>query len=555
MPVTSVHGGGAVCSVWLAGAVAAMAADWQWSSEVAGVISSEHNKPPRAFLWVPPQCAQVRGVVVGQHNMEEEDILEHPAFRRVMGEIGFAEVWISPGIDRTFDYTKGAGEHFDGMMHALAELSGYSELADAPVVPIGHSACASFPWNFALWNPGRTLAAVSVSGQWPWYEGREADKDAPVWGDRSIDGVPGLVTMGEYEWAEANLDKGLTLRSQHPKWALSAVGEAGGGHFDCSDRKASFIAEYIRAAAKYRLPAVSPRSGPVPLTPIDPTSQGWVVERSHMNRPPAAPPAAVGHYTGDVAQTFWCFDETMATATASFAASERGKQVQLIGYSQKDGLVPQTGGHNQVRLHFEPIDDGLTFKVTGAFLDTVPQGRPEKWAGKPKDSAIAHGSDPQNISISRICGPITQLAPDTFAIRFYRMGMDNPRRSGDIWMLAEHPGDGTYRRIIQQSQMGIPLKNTAGAEQAIAFPEIADQRIGVQEVPLAATSSAGAKVHYYVLAGPAEVIDDTHLAITGIPPRAKLPISITVVAWQWGRTIDPKLKGAEPVTRTFTIGR
>jgi len=30
---------------------------------------------------------------------------------------------------------------------------GYAGLVYAPVVPIGHSAAASYPWNFGAWNP------------------------------------------------------------------------------------------------------------------------------------------------------------------------------------------------------------------------------------------------------------------------------------------------------------------------------------------------------------------------------------------------------------------
>src|SRR5438094_6145129 len=58
-----------------------MAADWQWSVPVESVTSPETNDHPRAFLWIPPNCQRVRAVVLGQHNMEEEPIIEHPKFR------------------------------------------------------------------------------------------------------------------------------------------------------------------------------------------------------------------------------------------------------------------------------------------------------------------------------------------------------------------------------------------------------------------------------------------------------------------------------------------
>jgi len=162
----------------------ARAAEWQWSATVDGVTSGETKAAPRAFLWIPPNCARVRGVVVGQHNMQEEPILEHAAFRKTLADLGFAAVWVTPTFNSTFRFDQGAGEPFDAMMRSLAQVSGYGEIATAPVVPIGHSAMASYPHNFAAWKPERTLAAISVSGQWPWYQA----KDQPDWAGRSIDG-------------------------------------------------------------------------------------------------------------------------------------------------------------------------------------------------------------------------------------------------------------------------------------------------------------------------------------------------------------------------------
>jgi hypothetical protein len=52
--------------------------------------------------------------------------------------------------------------------------------------------------------------------------------------------------------------------------------------------------------------------------------------------------------------------------------------------------------------------------------------------------------------------------------------------------------------------------------------------------------------------GPAEVDGDT-LKFTAIPPKAKFPVKVTVVAWQHGRSSEPKLKTAEPVAREFLI--
>lgn len=541
---------GLLCLVLLSGCAATgVAAEWQWSVPVESIVSSENQDHPRAFLWIPPGCEQVRAVVVGQHNMEEEPILEHPVFRRTLSELDMAAVWITPGPDLVFNFTKNNCSYFNEMMTALATESGYTELEFAPIVPIGHSAAASYPWNFAAWNPQRTLAAISVSGQWPFFQySDQPDKEA-----HSIDGVPGLVTMGEYEWAEDRAGEGLKQRQAHPKVPLSMLAEPGGGHFDASDEKVAYLALYLKKAATYRLPKKMPLDGPVQLKAIDPTQEGWLAQRWNSTQGPSVPAAPVTQYAGDPAQAFWFFDKELAEATETFQARYRGKKVDLLGYIQDGSVVEQNKKtHQQVTLKFLPVDDGLTFKLTGTFIDTVPEGRPERWTGLKAGSAVGHATGGGPVTIERICGPVEKLSEDTFAIRFYRMGMNNKKRSNEIWLLATHPGDDQYRRSVQQSVMHFPLRNTEGAEQHITFAEIADQPAGTQSLPLNAVSDAGAKVHYYVLAGPAEIDGDT-LTFTEIPPRSKFPVKVTVVAWQWGRSIEPKLKTAEPAERTFYL--
>jgi hypothetical protein len=52
--------------------------------------------------------------------------------------------------------------------------------------------------------------------------------------------------------------------------------------------------------------------------------------------------------------------------------------------------------------------------------------------------------------------------------------------------------------------------------------------------------------------GPAEIDGDT-LSFSPIPLSARYPVKVTVVAWQRGRSIEPKLKTTVPVTLEFFI--
>jgi len=540
---------GIMCLIGAKATVAA--AEWQWSVVVDSMVSPETNDHPRAFLWIPPGCQRVRGVVVGQHNMLEEGILEHSYFRQTLADLGLAEVWITPGLDLVFDFTKGAGDQFNGMMKSLAKESGYQELEFAPVVPMGHSAAASYPWNFAAWNPARTLAVLSVHGDAPLTHLTGSGRPNPDWGDRKIDGVPGLMVEGEYEWREDRVAPALDYRNAHPAAPVSMLADVGHGHFDFSDQLVRYLALFLRKAVALRLPEDASLDKPVKLRPVDPR-QGWLIDRWRMGGNPKAQPAPYDQYKGDPKDAFWCFDKEMAMATLNYN-NQSGKLPQLLGFVQEGRTLQQLPKTpEQVRLQFIPLEDGISFKLTGTFLDTVPDDNPSKWAGLPAGSRIGHASGGGPVMISRICGPVVQTGPDTFSIRFYRMGMNSVKRSNDIWFVATHPGDDQYKSAVQQADLRFPLRNTEGSEQHIAFPAIPDQRDSVPFLKLNATSDAGMPVYYYVREGPAEIEGDI-IKFTPIPPRSRFPVKVTVVAWQWGRSIEPRLKTAEPVEHTFSI--
>lgn len=520
-----------------------LAAEWQWSVTVPSVISDENKAPPRAFLWIPPTCERVRAVIVGQHNMLEEPLFESPIFRAALSELGIAEVWITPILGGQAQFGVSEKDNFEKMLRLLAEASGYAELAQAPIVPIGHSAMADFPYLFASQWPERTLAAISLKGSWPDM------KRSPLCGaGEKLAGVPVLLVSGEYEWADERAGKSLAFRRAYPNVPFSMLADAGAGHFDTHEKLAAFLGVYLRSAAQARLSDSASL-----LKPVDPTRQGWLMDRWRMGKAPLAAAAPVGHYTGKTDDAVWCFDEAQVRATERVQAAYQGKQVQLLGYYQRGEVVCQNPkAHAQVELTFLPEADGRSFKLAGAFLDAVPEGRPARWSGLPVGSPIGHAAGGGPVVIERICGPVAKIGEDTFAITFYRMGMDNLKRSNEIWLMATHPGDAAYKRAVQQAVLHFPLRNEQGAEQHITFPVIPDQKLGVKSVTLQATSDAGVPVSYYVREGPAE-IEGNILKLTAVPPRTKLPVKVTVVAWQYGRASEPRLKSAIPIERAFQI--
>jgi hypothetical protein len=517
---------------------------WQWSVPVG---------QGRAFLWIPPDCSRIRAVMVGQHNMSEEGIFENETMRRELARLGMAEVWIAPPVDGPFDFTQGAGERFEATLSALAQESGYGELAFAPVIPIGHSACATYPWNFTAWNPGRTLAAISVHGDAPQTKLTGYGRANIAWGDRNIDGVPSLMVMAEYEWLEDRLAPALKYRIAHPAAPIAMLAEPGRGHFDISDDLISFLVMFIRKTAEYRLPADDAVIDRAPLLKaVDPAS-GWLVQRWRLDQPRIVSPAPVAKYTGDSREAFWAFDEEMALAMHHYRSNQMGKHPQLLGWSQGGKTVKQTNAHHQVGLRFEPREDGITFHLNGVFLDAVDGGSPNttRWTGLPAGAPIAHATASGPITLSRITGPVVQIAPDTFRVQLNRTASTSDRRNFDIWLLASHPGDANFKSAVQQALMKI-APNTEGSAQTISFPKIADQHVGAVPLNLQAASDSRGQISYYMREGPA-VVEGSTMTFTALPPRTKFPVKVTVVAWQWGRSVEPKLRTATPVEQTFLI--
>ncbi len=42
-------------------------------------------------------------------------------------------------------------------------------------------------------------------------------------------------------------------------------------------------------------------------------------------------------------------------------------------------------------------------------------------------------------------------------------------------------------------------------------------------------------------------MDGNRLILTAIPPKTTYPVKVTVIAWQYEKNSDPKIKTAEPV--------
>lgn len=426
---------------------------YQWSVELTGYISPETGKAPNAYLWVPEGCKEVKAVLLAQQNMTEETIFKMASFQQRLKQMDVALLWVAPAFSNNWDPKTNCQSVFDDMMTAIAHQSNHLEIMKAPVIPLGHSAQATFPWNFAAWNPDRTLCIISFHGDAPRTNLCGYGNANIEWGRvRNIDGIPGLMVEGEYEWWEARVRPALAFRMMYPESCISFLADTGRGHFDCSERTAEYLALFIKKAFQQRLQAdgtlkkLNPRDGwladryRADLPENDGSNQGSNIE---IESTPASA-APYGEYKGDKHDAFWYFDQEMAQLTDKRHQESKGKKLQYVGFEYQGRLIPYNEkAQGGMVADFVADKDGITMHLKAVYTDNSH--------GKKSDT---HAKNKPHIEV--ICGPVKKINDTTFRIYPYEAGWDNPRRANCIWLVAVGNGDKEYRGCVQPLKINLP---------------------------------------------------------------------------------------------------
>jgi hypothetical protein len=214
---------------------------WQYS------VALEKGTERRAYLWIPPRCKHVRGVLIGLQNMLEWPMFEDLEIRAATTASNMAIVWISPGAwpgklgipeQPSLRFSPPA-DAIKGVQRALTKLaheSGYSEIETAPLLVTGHTAASPFVWGMASVLPNRVFAAVPYKGykvgltpdEVPTLQvGQEWAGRGPQWGE---------VWRKEHTAAEMRKKDGALL--------IGAFADIGSGHFDWHHESADVLAMY-----------------------------------------------------------------------------------------------------------------------------------------------------------------------------------------------------------------------------------------------------------------------------------------------------------------------
>jgi hypothetical protein len=104
-----------------------------------------------AYLWVPDNCAKLRGIMILCPNVPEHMLAGHPTIRKMCEENSLGIVWCAPSFWRFANAANGHDntqvDFLKSLLAGLAEVSGYTEVASVPWVPIGESGHSS--WSAA----------------------------------------------------------------------------------------------------------------------------------------------------------------------------------------------------------------------------------------------------------------------------------------------------------------------------------------------------------------------------------------------------------------------
>jgi hypothetical protein len=517
-----------------------VAAQYQWSVAMPQSSSGER----RAYLWIPPDCLRVRGLVIGLQNMLEKPMFEDPAIRRAAADSGLGIVWIAPGsegkgtpLDQEFSPRDQAVSVLQQTLAALAQESGYSEVAFSPLLAVGHSAATPFVWGMGEWNPARVFAIIPIKG---WYPGH-APRGVPVF--RVAQEWAEFTDQWGENWVRSERPSALKLRADGGQALVGEFLDAGAGHFDWTPEGAKIVALFIRKAALYRLPEGAPLDQPVTIKPVE-FKSGWLIAASKLGTPEGKPVAA-SDWPGDAKNAFWYFDRELAEAVNQYALERLAKKPEAIDFFVDDRPVPLVK-NGFADLHPQLQGDGVTFKVAADYLDESPTTN--LFSGE----KLGRAEGPVLFRVGS--GGLRQAGPDTFQVALDRGSVARQGPPWEPWVLAYQPGDAEYRPADRPAHVWIQTRLTEGKSQTIKFPEIPNQKVGASSVKLAAVSDSVLPVQYFVVSGPVELVGDT-LKFTDAPPRTRFPMRVIVAAYQWGRGAEPKVQSGGPVFRSFLLGK
>lgn len=516
---------------------------------VSGSYASRISHTERratCYLWIPETCIRVRGVLILGANVPEHRLVGHDVIRRMCAANDLAILWSTPSFLHPVNWSKpfpteaemkpereAMVTFLQQQLDALAATSGYGEIATVPWLPIGESTHLFLVDALLECRPQRCIAGIYVKNTHMPPTNRQTPVlgifgTAQEWDQEKID-IPS--TWNNVSGFYAGM---LAERKKNPGWLRSLVIDGHSGHFDCSDRLAAYMATYIEQAVKVRCS----KKGSPALEPVDITS-GFVADLpvSGREKETAIVPATAGDPRP------WYFDRATAQEAQQIAAINWKAESQMPILLDGQGMPVPNDYRGIIKLKAVPFEaDGVTFPLRCGLADRIPEGFLH--AGEKLAKA------PGTPTAEWLIGPLEPLGGNRFRIALDRSWLGGVSAA---CLAIRHRGTEFIRDAAQPVYVDVnALRNTSGKPQKITFSPLGDVPAGAAAMPLVATSDSGLPVAFFVVAGPA-VVREKKLVFTALPPRSKLPVTVTVAAWQWGRRGEPAVQMAEIVRQTFRL--
>ena len=95
---------------------------------------------PSAYLWIPEQCARLRGLVIFCWNVTEHCLVGDPALREACAANDLGVFWGVPSFfNQKIQDSNKTVAILQQLLDQLAETSGYEEVSTIPWLPVGES--------------------------------------------------------------------------------------------------------------------------------------------------------------------------------------------------------------------------------------------------------------------------------------------------------------------------------------------------------------------------------------------------------------------------------
>lgn len=523
--------------------------EYQWYTSISTVDNKGYNYTLTPYMWIPPGCQKVNAVFVASTAVIEQLLVESPEIRAVFSRRGVAILWSS---DNFYHDDVTATGQIQTMLNVFSSLTGYTELKTVPWIITGHSGTNPMP-RYIVQNSTSRIAMVIIN------------KATAQCG--SVNTVPILSTNGEFmEWDSYSRDltANITTESSYGdvrnnrstnNQILSYFFDPNTGHFDCSRPLMKNIAMWIDDTWNLRFD----NNGN--MIPLDIT-KGWIVGLPCVGytADQFQPIPYTIQATGNLTQTqvkvaAWFPSQRTAQAAYDMANVSMTRTTQVTGFvNPADGTYDAQAYWWRAIMYKIPFTlnaDGQSVTLTTAPYYRMPNrtdyfdnnfNATQSFFNK-ADNSFTNSGSPSQIELSS--GSWKQTAANTFEYV--------PRFKSTNYFIVRQQGNATYRSSVQGGNVNL-TSITTGTANTITFNAIANQNLSsLSNLTLAATSSAGVTVRYFVNNGPAHISGNQLIFDKdSIPPKAHYPIPVTVTAYHMG-TASPLINTATSVSRTFYI--